>query len=110
MADVNVSVQQIDRAALTPVYTGSLSTGNNYLVPNDGRTFLHIKKSGASNCTVTVVTPGTVAGQAIADLTATVVATTGDKMMGPFPPDVFGPTMTVTFSEITGLTMAAVRL
>ncbi len=112
MADVAVTVQEITRAGLTPVYTGSLSTSDTYLVPNDGETYLHIKKSGASDCTVTVATPNTVDGLAVTDLTVTVVASTGDKKIGPFPRETYNNAdgkIAVTFSNITGLTMGAFR-
>jgi len=110
MSDVAVTVQQIGRAGITPAYAGSLLTTNTYLVPNDGNVFLHLKKTGAGDCVVSVATPNTVDGLAIADLTETVGATSGDRMFGPFPVDNYGSTLSVTLSEITGLTMAAIAL
>lgn len=111
MADVAVAVQSINRVAgLAPTYTGSLSTGDTYVIPNDGRVFLHAKKSGAGACTVTVDTPGSVDDLAIAQRTFSVPATTGDIMHGPYPTAVYGTSLRVTLSEVTGLTLAAVRL
>ncbi len=113
MSNVDVAVEQITPQGTDLTDTGSLSTGNTYLVPNDGNVFLHIKKSGAGSCTVTIATPGSVDGNAIADLTVTVAATTGDKMIGPLKPEVYNDAngkVAVTFSEVTGLTMAAARL
>lgn len=113
MADVAVTVEEIVRTGIDLTDTGSLSTSDTYLVPNDGKTFLHIKKSGATDCTVTIATPGTVDGLAVTDLTVTVPATTGDKMIGPFPRDIYNNAsgqISVTFSNITGLTIAAARL
>lgn len=111
MADVAVATQKLNRVAgLTPTYQGSLSTGDTYVIPNDGRIFLHVKKSGAGECTVTVDTPGTVDDLAVAQRTFTVPASTGDKMHGPYPTNVYGANLRVTFSEVTGLTFAAVRL
>ena len=52
-------------------------------VPNDGRTVLRVKNASASPITVTVDTPGTVDGQAIADLALTVGAGE-DRLFGPF--------------------------
>ena len=113
MPNVRVAVQQAAKEGITPTNNGSLSTSDTYQVNNDGKTFLHVKKSGATDCTVTIATPNTIDGLAVADQTVTVVASTGDKMIGPFRPDLFNDAnhdINVTFSNITGLTVAAVRL
>ena len=113
MSDVNVTVQQLRRAGITPTHTGSLSTGNTYQFKNNGKVVLYWKKSGAGACTVTIVTQGTVDGQAVADRTVSVPATTGEKMAGPWSPDLYNNSdgeIEVTYSEITGLTHAAVAL
>lgn len=108
------TIQDIARASsgLTPQYAAGSAT-DTYLIPNNGSVFLHIKKTGAGDCTVTVSTPNAVDSLAIADYTATVVATTGDKMIGPFQPVFYNDAagqINVTFSEVTGLTFAVLRL
>lgn len=114
MANVDIATQTLAGATTTaPSYTGSLSTSNTYFVENDGRVFLHFKKTGAGACTVTMVTPGTVEGVAIADPTFTVPATTGDVMVGPFPRAPYNDgsnKLSFTCSEVTGLSVAAVRV
>ena len=116
MGDKRITVQKIKRTGdgITPSYEGSLSTGDTHQVNNDGEVFLQFKKSGAADCVVTVQTPGSVDGNAIAELTVTVPASTGDKMMGPFNPAVYnilgGHDLEFTLSNIAGLTMAAIRL
>lgn len=113
MANVTLTPQQISRTGVDLTDTGSLSTSNSYFFRNTGREFIHVKKSGASICTVTIVTPKTVGGLAVADLTVSVPASTGDVMIGPFPPDMFNNASgdcEVTFSEITGLTVAVATL
>lgn len=96
----------------TPVYAAPNIT-DTFTFPNDGETFLHVKKSGAGSCNVTIITPGTVDGNAIADLVVVVPATTGDKMIGPFRPEIYNDPTTglcsVTFSEVTGLTVGVFR-
>lgn len=108
------TTQDINTASIAPTYQSGLTNTDTYTFPNDGRTFLHIKKSGAGICTVTVVTPGTYRGQGIADLTYTVPASTGDKLAGPFPPDLYNDPatglVTISFSETTGLTAAVLRV
>jgi hypothetical protein len=113
MADVSLTVQDCVVTGLAPSYTGSLSTENTYQVQNNGRVFLHFKKTGAGECTVTITTPVTKGGLAVADRTLTVPATTGDKMIGPFPPSIYNNSsglLEFTASEVTDLSVAAVRL
>ena len=98
-------------SGLTPAYAAG-DAAETYLIPNNGDVFVHVKKTGLNNCTVTVVTPNTVGGLAITDYTATVVATTGDKMLGPFDPAIYNNTagqISMTFSEVTSLTFAVLR-
>lgn len=112
MADVRINPQDVVRTGLAPTYTGSLSVSNTYLVANNGRTFLHFKKSGAGACNVTIQTPGSVDGLAVSELVVQVPATTGDKMIGPFPEAIYNQSGDVkcTLDEITGLTVAAIRV
>lgn len=115
MADITIVVQKLVRGAgLTPAYLGSLSASNTYQVNNNGKVFLHFKKTNAVNCVVTVVTPRSSDGNAVADYAGTtVVGSTGDKMIGPFDPKIYNKLgfhyFEVTLSDIDGLTMAAVR-
>ncbi len=116
MADVRITVQKIKRSGngITPTYQGSLSASNTHQVNNNGKVFLHFKKSASVNCTVTIITPRTIDSNAVADLAVVVPATTGDKMMGPFDPNIYnvlgGHDLEFTLSDVDGLTMAAVLL
>lgn len=113
MAEVRLTPQKLLATGITPTYTGSLSTENTYQIRNNGSTFVHFKKSGAGDCVVTIQTPKTVGGLAVAEQTVTVPATGGDKMIGPFPPHIYNDgdhDVNITLSEITGLTVAVVEL
>jgi len=114
VAIVVIAPQKIVKAGLAPAFTGSLSTGNTYRVNNDGKTALHFKKTGAGACTVTIDTPRSVAGLAIAQHTVNVPATTGDVMVAGLLPGVFNQVgagyVEFTLSEVTGLTVAALQL
>lgn len=88
MARTARTVQQMSRAGLAPSYVAVDNT-NGETVPNNGTTFIHVKNTGGSPCTVTVGTPGTQDGLAVADLTFSVPATTGDRMAGPFPAGIY---------------------
>jgi len=111
MAIQTLTVQQIDRAGITP----SLVTANEdgYYVPNDGRVFLQLQNTDSTEVTVTIETPGTVDGLAVTDRTVAIPATDGDKMIGPFPPGVYNDgagRIKVTFSAVTALTIGGFRL
>lgn len=110
MADITLTPVHILRAGTDITYTGSLSVSNNYFFQNTGKTFLHFKKSGAGEATVTIVTTKQDGGYALADQTVTVPASTGDVMAGPFPAYLFGRTCEFTSDNITGLEVAVLEL
>lgn len=113
MANIALTVEQCLAAGLTQTYTAGLTTTDTYQFANDGRTFLQFVKTAAVACTVTIVTSGTFQGLAIADVTVTVPATTGNVMAGPFPPMAFNDTaglVNLTLSNVAGLSVACVHL
>lgn len=120
MSVIQLSVQQPSRAGLAAAYTAAgasplLNTADTFQFANSGREILHFKKSGATDCVVTIATPQTVDGLAVADRTVTVPATSGDVMVGPFPPALYNTPGTSTFagftlSNITGLSVAIIRV
>ena len=109
-------VQKIVRSGsgLTPSYTAVADTGDTHEMQNNGKVFLHFLKTGAGNAIVTIQTPKTVDGNLIAELLATVVATTGDKMIGPFDPQVYNiignSFLRWTVDNNTGLSVAALSV
>lgn len=111
--EVRVSVEQNLKSGLTATYTSSgLLTTNTYKVRNDGKVLLHFKKTGAGACTVTITTPNTSQGLAIADQTVTVPATTGDVFVGPLPASLFNDSssdVAFSISDTVGLSFAVIR-
>lgn len=103
-----VATQQVVRAGLAPAYSAA-SAGGDAAAPG-GSSFLHVKNAGASPVTLTVVTPGTIEGFAIADLTVSIPAA-GERMVGPLG-DVFRDPATglvaLTWSAVTSVTFAAI--
>lgn len=100
---VALTVQEITRSGISldkNLVTPTATHGNKFL--NDGKTFLFVRNGSGGDITVTIDTPGSVDGQAIADLTATVKAT-GDAngldelLIGPF---------TATFNQSDGYVWA----
>ena len=110
MAVTVLAVQQITKAGITPAFTAANADGHSIL--NDGLTFLEVKNAGAE-MTVTIATPQTVDGLAVADRVVTVPLTTGDKMIGPFGTDynqADGSGLLVTFSRVSDVTCGAFRV
>lgn len=112
MARTAITVQTIAVTGLAPTYANADQANGMYFA-NDGNVFLHIKNTNAATRVITVATPATVAGMAIAELTYTIAATTGDVMIGPFDTGVFnqsGGIVHVDFSADTNVTVAAIKL
>ncbi len=113
MADRTIVPQRISDVGVTPSRTSSLLTADTHIVRNNGRMWLHFLKTGAGDCIVTVQTPKTVGGLAVAERTFTVVATTGDIVAGPFPPSIYNDALgdlRFTLDEITGLDVAVLQI
>lgn len=112
MAESRLSVEDVSRTGLAATYN-AVDGVDTFLVRNDGRVMLHFKNTDGSAETITVQTPKTVNGLAVAELTVTIPATTGDKMVGPFPPGTFNDSsgdLKFTASNGTATTCAVVRL
>lgn len=107
-----LSVQAVTRAGtgLTPSYAAASGGGDTVKV---GPTvFLHVKNGHSSAQTVTVVTPGTTAGGlAISDL-AIAVPNGAERMIGPIDNSFRGSggLASITYSGVTSLTIAAIRI
>lgn len=103
--------QTISISGLVPTYQAA-AVGGDQVRPGD-RTFLHVKNTDGSPATVTIAVPGKEYGVDRADVPIVVPATTGDCMIGPFPRDLVDPitgNVLVTYSAVTGLTVAALNL
>jgi hypothetical protein len=86
MADFTLTVVDATRVITTaPDYTTGKTAGassNNYYIPNNGRVV--VLAAATTTATVTVVTPNSVDGNAIADL-AIALPGTDVYVLGPFP-------------------------
>lgn len=126
MGTITLAVQDIARSGLTTTYTASgasplLNVADTFTFQNSGKEYLIFQKTAATACTVTIDTPGTVDGLAIAQRTVTVVAGSGDAIgttslviCGPFPPVHYNTPGSnlfagFTLSEIGGLSVRIVR-
>jgi len=110
MARTTMSHQQIVRTGLEQTYEAAQVDGNKF--SNDGRMFLHVKNGAASPITVTIQTPGTVDGLAVAEQIVT-VTNAEERMIGPFPPNIYNQSdgmVYVDYSSVTTITAAVLRL
>lgn len=112
MARTTINAQQIVRTGLASALA-AVDQPNGNQFANDGMSFLYVKNGSGSPITVTVGTPGNVDGLAIADLTVSVPATTGERMIGPFPPGIYNQSdgnVYVDYSSGTSVTAGVFRL
>jgi hypothetical protein len=104
-----VGVGVISRAANTTDLSPTAAGASGDKFPAGADVWLFLENSTGSAITVTIDTPGTVRGQAIADLAITVPAN-GYAVRGPFPADVFGDAgglLSMTYSTNVGLSFGA---
>jgi hypothetical protein len=112
MSDIPLTVQSAGPAGVTPTRT-AIATGNTYQVRNSGRVALLFEKTGGGDATITITTPATLGGLAVADPTITVPATTGDITAAKFPPAIYNDgngDLNFTTDEGTGLTCAVLAI
>ncbi len=105
-----LAVQQSLNTGFTPTFSAANADGHS--IVNDKDFLLAIRNAGVET-TVTIATPGTIGGLAIAEVTVVVPATTGEKWAGPFRGDIFNQAsgaVYVTFSSVASVTVAAVKL
>lgn len=100
MARAAMSVQSIVRGGLAASY-GSVASADGIEFTNNGKTFLHVKNSSGGSINVTIQTPGTVDGLAIADRTVA-VANGADKFIGPFAQGQYNQSDGVVYVDFSG--------
>jgi hypothetical protein len=107
-----LTTQAVNLAGVGPTYAAAAGGGDTFQPSNN--TFVHVKNGSGAPITVTIVTPGSVSGQAVADVTVSVPATTGERMIGPLPGSLFARASDgradLTYSGVTSLTIAVLEL
>ena len=101
-----VATQVVDRDGHAPTY-GAAANGDQFV--NTGREVLHIKNTGGSASTVTVNASKPCSQGSLHNASVSVPATTGDRYLGPFPLDQFAEMPTITYSQLTGVTIAVLQ-
>lgn len=111
MARTTVTIQTLVNSGITPSYNAATVTDGDAFT-NDGNTFIHVLNAGAEK-TLTIQTPVTVGGIAVAEVTVTIPATTGTKLIGPFETTIFNQSdgrVYLDWSAVTGVTFAVVKM
>lgn len=107
MARTALAPQTIVDEGITPAFTAANVDGHS--IPGDGDHWLEIKNTNGAPVNVTILTGGTLMGEAVADKVVSIPATTGDKIIGPFPPALYNQAdglVYVDFASVTGVTAA----
>ncbi len=95
-------VEDIVRAGLEANYN-AVEASSTFV--NDGkRTVVHIV-NGATSMNITLVTPNTVDGLAVADRVVA-IGSSEEHFVGPFPISVYGTTITMTSDDVVDGTIA----
>lgn len=102
-----LTTQQMSSAGVAITLAAAAGGGDTADI-SSGHTFLWVKNGGGGSITVTLTTPGTVDGDlAVSDRTVT-VANGAERMIGPLNPSVYGGVVSVGYSGVTSVTVAAV--
>ena len=91
-----LTAQTIVREGVTPNLAAAAADGDSF--DNDGSVFVEIANSSGVNAyTLTFETTGSIKGVPLED-TEVSIAASGNKLIGPFPPEAFGSSVSVTYS------------
>ena len=113
MPNRRLTPDKVTPSGITPTALTNILTTDTHQVRNDGSVMFRAVKAAAVDAVFTFVTPGSVGGNAIADRTATVPATSGIKVIGPFSPAVYNNAsgdLEFTVSNIASLTLEVFQL
>lgn len=111
MPRTDVTVQEVPNGGLTRTFAAPAAAVDGNMYPADGKCWLEVKNTGTQK-TLTIQTPGTVDGLAIADRAITIPATTGDVTVPPLPPSQYAQADGKTYVDldvITGVTICVWR-
>jgi len=110
MARTQITVQSITRSGLQPTNTALIADGHKFL--NDGKlTFIQVE-NGATAFTLTIQTPKTVDGLAVAERTIS-IGTNEEHLIGPFPADTYNQAdgmVYLDYSDVTDGTVSVLKL
>jgi hypothetical protein len=100
-------VQSTSLTGLAPAFVAAGAGGDTFA--NDGATLLHVKNGGGGSIDVTVDSTQQCSHGFDHNVVVAVPAG-GERVIGPFPTRRFGETASVSYSGVTTVTVAAVRV
>jgi len=106
MAMSSVTVQEISKLGISPSYEGANVDGNSFA--NDGKTFFVVKNADVAEKTVTIDSK-VKCNQGFDHDLAVAVPAGEERWIGPFEPARFTGTVEATYSDITSVTVAALK-
>lgn len=104
-----LTAQSIVRTGLDPTYSACAAGGDEFV--NNGDEFIHIKNGHTAEQTVTITTPATVDGLAVADR-AVAIPNGEERIIGPFPKATYDDSagkVQLTYDAVTSLTIAVLK-
>jgi len=104
-----LTAQTVVRAGLKATYASCAAEGDEFV--NTGDEFIHIINAAVADQTVTIATPATVDGLAVADR-AVVITASEERMIGPFPSSTYNDSaakVQLTYSAVVTLTIAVLK-
>ena len=113
MAEVTRAVQTPGASGAEPTVFEGLSAADTQVIPNkNGDVILRVNNAGSEATNVTVVTPGEVDGNPVADKIGAVAAGK-TKLIGPFDPAIYNDkhgNLAVTLSKVTSVKLECTRV
>lgn len=106
MAALTVQIESLGGTELT----GNAANAGGDTFVNDGKTRFIAQNDDASPTTITFVTSQTITSEALAVGDMAVAVTNAKvEVIGPFPIETFGTTVSVTYSSVTSLTVDVIK-
>ena len=104
-------VQDLNHVGLSPSFVAVAAGGDQF--PNDGHTFIYVKNVNIATRDVTIDSQSLCNQGVDHNIIVTVPVTTGEKLIGPFPPTRFNDpsaNVQITYESEVDVTIAIIRL
>ncbi len=109
-----LTVEVINLAGnVDPSFVAAAGGGDTFVNDSKNNTFVYIKNGGGGTITATFDDTGSVAPSGAKTFDPDIdqiLLTTEEALVGPFPQSRFGPSVAVSYSGVTSVTVAAFRL
>lgn len=114
MAEVERKPQKPTAAGAAPTVIEGLNSADTQIIPNkNGDVVLRVTNGGSEDTKVTIVTPGEVGGNVIADKEVTVAKEGVVRLIGPFDPETYNDAngnLQVKLSKVTSVKLEVTQV